>query len=236
VNNPTFEMPVYVPGLVIKLLPLDNVEISAGTFDANGDWQRIGDNLFNVGQLSYSPVIFGSTGNYHIFGWYNRMPHRSWSDSGARQENSYGFGLSIDQRITETVTAFARFGRRSPTTYDYQAVEASQNYSTLISQSWSIGAQMGGKPWRRVNDVVGIGFGQAQPSESYKKAMMLENGGPESHFEMYYRIKCFEHMGISPDFQYIMGPFGKDKNPFRQGTIGNTPTIAIVGIRSMVDF
>jgi high affinity Mn2+ porin len=236
VNNPTFEMPVYAPGLVIKLLPLDNVEISGGTFDANGDWQRIGDNLFNVGQLSYSPVIFGSTGNYHIFGWYNRLPHRLWSDTSAGQENSYGFGLSIDQRITETITAFARFGRRSPNNYDFQAVEASQNYSTLISQSWSIGAQISGKPWHRKNDVAGIGFGQALPSSNYKAAMELANAAPESHFEIYYRIKCFEHMGISPDFQYIMGPFGKDQNPFRQGTIGNTPAIAIVGIRSMVDF
>jgi hypothetical protein len=231
VNNPTFEMPVYVPGVVAKYAPIDKFEISGAMFDADGDWQRIGDNLFNVGQLSYSPLIFGSSGDYHAFIWYNRLPHRSWNDTTLTGENSYGFGISMNQHITDAVTAFGRFGWRSPEIYD-PAVP-----TTLISQSWSIGLQVGGKAWHRDDDAAGIGFGQAIPSDKYKGAMALANAAPESHFEVYYRLKCFEHMGISPDFQYIMSPFGKDPNPFGHGTDGgNTANIAVVGIRSMVDF
>jgi carbohydrate-selective porin OprB len=236
VNNPTFEMPVYAPGLVIKLTPIDKVEISGAAFDANADWQRIGENLFNVCQLSFSPVIFGAMGNYHVVGWYNRLPHHSWADTEATQENSSGFAISLDQQITTEITAFSRFGWRNPETYDSQALALSQNYTTLIASSWSIGAQLSGKLWRRENDVVGIGIGQAIPSGRYKESTGVANAARESHFEIYYRIQCFEHMGISPDFQYVENPFGKDRNPFREGMIGNTSNTVIVGIRSLVDF
>ena len=236
VNNPTIEMPVYTPGIVIKLTPIDKVEISGASYDADADWQKIGDNLLNVGQVTFSPVILGSAGDYHAFCWYNRLPHNFWNDTGATQDNSYGFGLSIDQQITDEFLAFARYGWRNPETFDSQAVEVSGTYATLLTQSWSFGVQIGGKPWRRDDDVVGIGFGQAMPSAKYKEALTLANAGPESHFEIYYRIKFFEHMGVSPDFQYIMSPFGKDLNPFHLGMAGNTANIAVYGIRSMVDF
>lgn len=236
VNNPTFEMPIYVPGVVAKYTPIDKVEISGAMFDADGNWQRINENLFSVCQLSYSPAIFGLLGNYHVFGWYNQLPHRSWTDPAKTGEDSYGFGISVDQQISDVVTAFARYGWRNPETYDSQAVVISQTYATLITQSWSIGAQATGKAWHRENDVLGIGFGQVIPSAKYKETMALANAEPESHLEIYYLIKCFEHMGISPDFQYIVNPFGKDQNPFRQGIDRNTANISVVGIRSLVDF
>jgi high affinity Mn2+ porin len=236
VNNPAFEMPVYVPGVTARYLPVDNCEISGAMFDADGDWQRIGDNLFNVGQLSYSPLLFGSSGTYRMFGWYNNLPHHSWDDPSNTWENSYGFGISIDQQITTAVTAFARYGWRSPETYDSQAVAVAQTYSTLIAQSWSVGAQVGGKSWHRENDVLGIGFGQAIPSAKYLKAMALANAEPESHLEIYYLVKCFEHMGISPDFQYVVNPFGKDLNSFAKGVNRNAAAIAVAGLRSLVDF
>jgi hypothetical protein len=230
VNNPTFEMPVYAPGIIVKVAAIDKLEISGAMFDADADWQKIGENLFNVGQISWTPEILGCAGDYHAFAWYNRMPHRSWNDTTMTGENSYGFGISADQQITQTVTAFARFGWRNPETYSPLL------YTTFIAQSWSIGAQVSGKPWSRDDDVVGLGFGQAIPSDKYKTAMALANAAPESHLEVYYRIKIFEHMGISPDIQYIMNPFGKDINPMGAITSGNTDNVFVYGIRSMVDF
>jgi carbohydrate-selective porin OprB len=235
VNNPTIEMPVYTPGFVVKIAPIDKVELSGAMFDAKAGWQRIGEHLLNFIQASCSPVIAGSAGNYHLYAWANRLPHRSWGDSGATNEMAYGFGASADQQFTDELTAFARFGWRNPENYDPTAV-AQQTYATLIAESWSAGVEIAGKRWHRENDVAGIGFGQAFPSAKYTTALALANGSPESHLEIFYRIKCFEHMGISPDIQYIINPFGNSINPFSTPVNGNTDNMLVLGIRSMVDF
>lgn len=86
------------------------------------------------------------------------------------------------------------------------------NYS--LTHSWSSGFQVEGKPWGREKDVFAFAVGQAVPSNDYKKvgtASILEpKAKPEGHLEAYYRIHVNDHLAISPDFQYIRNPFGKD--------------------------
>jgi hypothetical protein len=72
VINPTIEYPsavsggYYASGILLKLAPYEWLEITGGAFDVDQDWQRIGDNLFNIGQLSISANILGFSGTYRL--------------------------------------------------------------------------------------------------------------------------------------------------------------------------
>lgn len=234
VVNPVIEYPsvapggYYAPGVLLKFAPYEWLEVTGAVFDADQDWQRIGDNLFNIGQVSISANMLGSSGTYRVYGWNNQMHHMQWLDSTISGESSYGIGLSFDQKIGENITPFARYGWRSVENYDTLAVQ-SGNYSTFFEQSWSIGVQLEGKLLHRENDAVGFALGQVLPSGDYVTAHPQRSASAESHVEAYWRIQVFENISISPDFQYIISPFGKDAEL-------NNKDIPVIGIRSQVDF
>jgi carbohydrate-selective porin OprB len=156
------------------------------------------------------------------------MPRTQWLDPSQTNAGSYGFGVSFDQKIYDNITPFMRYGWRSPDVFDAPAF-VSGGYTTLLGQAWSLGIQFGGALWRRETDAVGLAFGQVLPSADYKTANSLLHASAESHGEAYWRIQVFESLSISPDFQYIIGPFGKDAPE-------NTKNIAVIGVRSQADF
>ncbi len=229
VINPTIEYPssvpggFYAPGIMLKADPLEGISITGALFDANQDWERIGDNLFSIGQIAFSPKIMGAQGNFRFYGWYNQMPHVQWNKPVDTNENAYGCGASFDQRFGEILTSFVRFGWRSPDVY---SLRDAAGYCNL---SWSAGVQIEGKLWRRGQDAVGCAVGQVVPSDEYRKANPGLNAKAETHCELYYRIQCFDKMSISPDVQYILNPFGAD-------ALLSAKNVPIIGVRSQVDF
>jgi hypothetical protein len=235
VVNPLIEYPsassraFYAPGVIARFKGFDWLVLSAGIFDADRDWQRIGDNLFGIGQIAFASCINGAQGNYRFYSWYNRNPHRRWSDSLTGGLISWGLGLSFDQRIGQLLTLFLRYGTRDPKTYDMAALSDNGPFSTIFENSWSTGAQINGNLWLRDHDALGIAIGQVPLSKKFKQANPARLAKTETHFECYYKIQCFEKMSISPDFQYILNPFGGD------GT-NSAKNIPVFGIRSEVDF
>jgi hypothetical protein len=236
VENPLIEYPhslsraFYAPGIIGRFMGFgDRLTLSAGIFDADRDWQRIGDNLFGIGQLAVASNIAGARGNYRFYSWYNQNPHRRWDDSLGGRANSWGFGVSFDQRIGQALTLFLRYGTRDPQTYDPSALTDDGPYSTIFEHSWSAGAQVGGGLWLREHDALGIAVGQLPLSGKFKEMFPERQAKSETHMELYYKIQCFDKMSISPDLQYILNPFGGD------GAYG-AGDIPVVGIRSEVDF
>ncbi len=235
VTNPAIEYPVsptvifYAPGVLGQFALVKWLSITAGIFDANRDWMRIGDNLFGMGQVALAPSFFGAQGNYRFYAWYDQMPHRKWNDSATSGALSYGFGLSCDQRIGELLTLFFRYGTRDAQTYDSAALSIDGPAASILSNCWSAGFQIDGKLWMREHDALGIAAGQVPLSHEYKNAAAGKQAQTETHFELYYKIQCFSKMSISPDLQYILNPFGKDA-PL------NADNIAIFGVRSEVAF
>jgi high affinity Mn2+ porin len=235
VTNPAIEYPVspfgifYAPGLLASFTLVKWLAITAGIFDANRDWQRIGDNLFGMGQIALSPSASGFEGNYRLYAWYNQMPHRMWNDASIKGALSYGFGLSFDQHLGEKLTLFLRYGTRDAQTYDTAALSPNGPFASILSNCWSAGFQIDGKLWHRDHDALGIATGQVPLSKEYKRANDTKQAKTETHFELYYKIQCFDKMSISPDIQYILNPFGKDP-PL------NAEDIPIFGIRSEVAF
>lgn len=227
-NSPVVEFPDNGAGIRFAYLPVEWLELGYGLFDGSGSWEKIGDNLFNIGQAHFKTNFFGLSGNYRFYGWNNNVDHTKWLDSEKNKEAAYGFGLSFDQKLNDIVTLFTRYGWQNPEVFNPELTAADgSNYS--LEQSWSAGFQVEGKPWGRENDVFAFAVGQVMPSDDYKKANDGYLAKAEGHLEAYYRIHVNDHLSISPDFQYIWNPFGKD-------IAGNTGGIFVGGLRAQVDF
>ncbi len=231
-NSPTIEFPDNTAGIRLAYMPLEWLELGYGVFDGDSDWEKIGDNLFNIGQVAFKTNFFNLPGNYRFYGWNNNVYHTKWLDTEKQKEANYGFGLSFDQKVTDIVTLFTRYGRQNPKVYNPDIMATGDlNYS--LTHSWSTGFQVEGKPWGRENDVFAFAVGQAIASNDYKKAgagtILEPRTKPEGHLEAYYRIHVNGHLSISPDFQYIWNPFGKD-------VADDTNGIFVGGMRAQVDF
>ncbi len=231
-NSPTIEFPDNTAGIRLAYMPLEWLELGYGVFDGDSDWENIGDNLFNIGQVTFKTNFFNLSGNYRFLGWNNNVYHTKWLNTEKVKEAAYGFGLIFDQKITDIVTLFTRYGWQNPEVYNPDIMAtADLNYS--FDQSWSAGFQIEGKPWGRENDMLAFAVGQAIPSKNYKKAGETFNpvrrAKPEGHLEVYYRIHVNDHLSLSPDFQYIWNPFGRD-------VADDTSGIFVGGMRAQVDF
>jgi len=228
-NSPTAELPDNNAGIRVAYMPKEWLELGYGMFNAKGSWEKIGDNLFNIGQISFKTNFLDLPGNYRFYGWNSNANHTKWSDAEKGKESAYGFGLSFDQKITNNFTAFCRYGWQDPSVYNPDdAFKATGDFNYSLEQSWSTGFQIEGKPWGRKKDVLAFAIGQVFPSNDYKKYFDY-SAKPEGHIETYYRVHINDHLSLSPDFQYIWNPFGKD--------IGDDPNNVFVGgMRAQVDF
>lgn len=227
-NSPTAEFPDNNAGIRVAYLPAEWLELGYGLFNAKSGWEKIGDNLFNIGQVSFRTNFLSLPGNYRFYGWANNANHTKWSDPEKAKETAYGFGLSFDQKANDIVTLFVRYGWQNPKVYSPELTATNGSYYSL-EQSWSAGFQVEGKPWGREKDIFAFAVGQIMPSDDYKKANDGYLAKTEGHLETYYRIHVNDHLSISPDFQYIWNPFGKD-------VAGDTNGIFVGGMRAQIDF
>ncbi len=231
-NSPAVEFPDNTAGMRLAYIPLAWFELGYGVFDGNSDWEKVGDNLFNIVQAAFKTNVLNLAGTYRFFGWRNNSYHTKWSDAAKTKEVNCGFGLSFDQKVTDIVNLFARYAWQDPKVYnpDFMAT-GDLNYS--LAHSWSAGLQVEGKPWGRQKDVLAFAAGQAIPSGDYKKygspQIASPEAKPEGHLEAYYKIFVNDHLSISPDFQYVWNPFGKDVADDQNG-------IFVAGMRTQMDF
>ncbi len=227
-NSPAIEFPDNGAGLRFAWLPVEWLELGYGLFDGTGGWEDMGDSFFNIGQAHFKTNFLNLPGNYRFYAWNNNADHTKWLDPDKNKESAYGFGLSFDQKVSDAVTLFTRYGWQNPKVYNPE-ISASDGSNFSLEQSWSAGFQVEGKPWGRENDVFAFAVGQVIPSDDYKKSNDILLAKNEGHLEAYYRIHVNDHLSISPDIQYIWNPYGKD-------VAGNTGGVFIGGMRAQVDF
>jgi len=221
-NSPVIEFPDdNTAGARLAIEPVDFLGVELIAMDANADWEDIFDNMFFAGQLNFKPKFLGRLGNYRVYGWLNDKDHIKWDDALKTKEDSYGFGLSIDQEITDVLSVFARYGWQDPKVY-------ADGADFSLEQSWSAGIHLVGSLWERDDDVFAIAFGQVIPSGDYKKANDLK-AKSESHLEAYYNFKVNDYLSVSPDIQVIWDPYGGD-------AVNGDKAILVGGVRAQVDF
>jgi len=221
-NSPVIEFPDNTLGLKMDIKFVDFLEARFLMMDADTDWEDIGDEGFFATQWNLKPHLFERDGNYRIIGWLNDSHHTKWDNPSDNKKSSYGFGVSVDQGITDSLGIFLRYGWQDPDVY-----LNSQSFS--LEQSWSMGLQFNGDIWGRNNDVLGLAIGQVMPSNKYKKSDPNLKAKDEGHFEAYYNYKVNPHLTLSPDIQIIWNPYGGDAQ-------NGDDTITVLGLRGQVDF
>ena len=132
------------------------------------------------------------------------------------QQSLWGYGINLEQAITNDVGVFARWSWNTGQT---------ETQTLDISQSLSGGISIKGTSWGRAEDVIGIGYAISGISAS--EIEYLQRGGMtafigdgnlqyerEKIFEAYYSIKAYKGVYLTADFQRIENPaFNSARGP-----------------------
>jgi hypothetical protein len=226
-NNPTIEFPDNTLGLKARTLFPDWLVISIGLLSSNRDLEKIDRHVFGIAQATVKTHFDSLEGNYGLIGWRNSCHHALWFDP-SKDGNAFGFALCFDQQLPGGIGLMGRYGYSNPEVFNVDDRQADSAGYFSLEQCWSAGFQIQGKPWGRETDVLAAAIGQITPSSDYKKATgrSAEN---EGHVEIYYSMTFNEHFALSPDFQFLWNPYGKDALKGRE-------TISVIGARAQINF
>jgi len=148
--------------------------------DDSADSADIFDHGFGIAELAYQCKAGELEGNYRIYA--------SLDGSNPETKKGFGFGVSLDQQITDKLTLFARYGRSDEDVYE-------------VNQAWSAGGQYAGLFQGRDEDVLGLAYGQI-------KAVGAVADSQERLAEVYYKYKVSEQIEVAPVVQYLVNPSG----------------------------
>jgi len=193
-------------GIRLAAYPSDWLGLGLGWAESDADWEDIANDGFAIAEVNLKPNFAGKEGNYRLYGWMNASDKEKLRGSGTH-ENGWGVGLSFDQKLTESLTAFLRAGYEDDDVYPVEA-------------TWSTGAQIQGTRWNRENDMLGFAVSQAILNDA------VEPDDTETLLEAYYSIAVNEHLFVSPDIQIIDNPSGDNDND----------TVFVLGARAQVNF
>ena len=233
-NSPVIEFPSKSGGIRLGADPYDWLELGYLIMGGKPAMSKLSTDLFHIGKIVFKPQIKERQGNYRLMAWYNGNEHTTWTDKLKNQEPSYGLALSLDQELTENIGVFGKFGWQNPNRYDPTKTayvdETAPEDSKYFSPNyvWSTGLSFKGELWDRMHDTCGLGVGQVLTSKEMRHALNRKGLG-EGHVEAYYNFYINPYLSISPGFQYITNPYGKD-------ITNNTDNVAIYYLRAKVDF
>lgn len=173
---------------------------STGVFSVQegADYNRSFYRPFSIIQLEYAGNAFGGReGNYRLYGWNNAQAddqiNLDIDGNSLNREKHRGWGISINQMVTEDITLFARYGH-------------SLDGLVQFDRAFTLGGQIRGALWGRENDRLGFGYGQLKSSSELRAAGL----GSESEKinELFYALQINEHIQLTPSIQYLFNPAG----------------------------
>lgn len=175
-------------------------------------------------------------GSFRILGFVNHANMGVYRDAAqdivATRESGrikYGFGLNVEQKITEAAGVFARLGWNDGKTESWAFTE--------IDRTASGGISLRGFRWRRPGDVFGAAVAINAASGDHRAYLArggygfligdgkLPQPGREFIFETYYAWRVRKFLTLSPDFQWIANPaYNRNRGP-----------VHVFGLRAHVD-
>lgn len=229
VNAGNYGLPSYDPGVAI--------EAELGGFSVNALGMNIYENddgnnyNFWGAQIGWHPEFEFGAGNYRInlvgtSSEFSAPPSyvapgpedqelvlidgREVAEVPGKQQARLAWGLSFDQALGETFGVFTRLV--------WQSDDAVVDYAALYSG----GVNILGKPWRRPDDNIGLGYAY------------LEGGNTDVNhsnvFEVYYRASISEYFAITADVQSMEDSLDK-LDPAQRNPEG-----WIFGLRATAEF
>ena len=198
VNNAMLKQPPNGPGLVTRWDAGRDLGFGVGVFGSREFEGAMFDEPYVVGEIGYHSARL-LDGNYRLWARLGRLP-----DDLQRQ--TWGAGVSIDQRLTEQLGMFLRAGFS-------QADGIPQ-----LSSAASGGLQFRAPWWSRPRDRIGAGY-------SYQ----WEPIGSEQLAEFYYNLFLTDRLSLIANLQWLItGP--------NQVTGEGNNNVVIPGLRAVVGF
>lgn len=193
VNHPLANLPDHDVGAVMEF-ESGLWSVKAVVMDSENDDRN--DYHYYAIQIGHHVTTRWGMGNYRIYGF--TTTNEFIDREGTGKDNLTGFGVSIDQQISETVGIFARFGTQDdevPVDHDKMA---------------SLGFAVAGTAWNRADDVVGVGIAFLDGAKS--------SGIDETKaLEAYYKFVFSDYFDLSIDAQWIEDELRSAKDP--KGTL-----------------
>lgn len=180
-----------------------------------------------IAQLEVSPMLGqGLRGNYRLYGWQNRRAVAFANEADSRTETHRGLGLSLDQRLHDALTVFARLG---------QSTDGQQRFDRALT----VGVDVGGSYWNRAADGLGLAYARLDSSSEFARAAPTldadgdgnpdfgwQADGAEEVVELYYRLRLNPQFELGPDLQWLRKPAAN----------ADAPNVFIAGLRVQLTF
>jgi len=214
----------FEPGIIVQYKNTRNKGadwgLSLGVFSPSGTRTDNGAN-FN-GSLGDPLVIVQAEravrwnylpGNYRLYVWRNGQGV-GYDDI---ERNHTGIGISMDQKVTDNLTLFGRYGHE-------------MSGKVMFDRAITAGAELTGSKWGRAADSLGVAFGALRTSSDFHDDSLSLYGyqasGWEKQLEIYYRFRVNSRFELTPDIQRIIRPGGD----------GSASGVTVVGLRAKVGF
>lgn len=217
----------FAPGLRVSLLDssdaLESWRLSLGVFgagDKGANYQRgLGTPMVMLQAETEQRSFGGLLGNYRVYAWSNPQATAFGLDATdpafIKRERHSGWGLSMDQRVGDGMTLFARYGQQT-------------QGNVQFDRALTVGAEANGSYWSRGGDSMGLALGWLRTSDAYRDFTASDSAisGTERVAELYYRFRVNQQFELSPSLQVIGNPGG---DPAAQA-------VRILGLRSQFTF
>jgi high affinity Mn2+ porin len=223
----------FTPGLRVSLLDssdkLESWRVSLGLFGAGDKGAKyqgsLGAPLVMLQAETQQRFLGGLLGNYRAYAWSNPQSTPFAFDlpladpALSAPERHLGWGLSMDQRVGDGTTLFARYGQQS-------------QGQVKFDRALTLGFEANGSYWSRGGDSLGLALGWLRTSDAYRDYKLADPNDPraisepERVAELYYRWRVAKQFELTPSLQYIGSPGGDS----------SAPDVRIVGLRSQFTF
>ncbi len=170
VNNPALGLSENGAGMAFVYDPKSSFILKAGYQQSNSKAKNLSDSLYQLYEIDYKANPFNmGEGNYRV--WYRR------DNTGG---GSNGYGMSLDQKLTSTITFFSRYGSAQTTTHQRDK---------YYSAGFQFSAGLGFNP----EDTWGIGYAKSDKASNDKEEIL----------ESYYNLRIAEKLQLSFHLAYL---------------------------------
>lgn len=206
----------YAPGIILTLSPLNFIDITVAGANGRGTgFEDVFSNAYTAGQVNVKPDLFGKEGNYRFYYIYDARNYTDINDPSNTSKANTGFGISVDQKLSEGIGIFARYASQD------DGID-----ENLVTSSISGGLSLGGSIWNRADDVIGVAYGILNINDNSSTAAAITSPDDETHLEVYYKLGFSEHFTLTPDLQVVTNAGGD----------ASQDTITVYGVRAQMNF
>jgi carbohydrate-selective porin OprB len=215
---------------------------------ANGlelDWDLGRARAENLEVMFAPTMVRGRPATVRVLGYVNHANMGDYREATSRADSGhsvpviedtreqgrvkYGFGVGVEQPVSDTVRLFGRWGANEPHFESFAYTE--------VNDSATIGGDTAGAPWGRPIDRLGAALVTNGLSADHRRYLerggrgfLLGDGaltyGRETILELYYNAHVWRGTFAGVDLQRIVNPgYNRDRGP-----------VAVYGLRLHVEF